>query len=252
MKTSAIGKLLEEISWGWRNVKSYRDGGLSDENVLTVEVFQILDFLPRTLFLGEVLKSATGAQSVREQLVREIEEAKVDLLPGNSYLIPSQSNVHSKAMAVQPDARVESPTVLTLIEAKRIKKSSFQPEQLAREHTLVMRDASSKNKLPLLLLVLGEAPPIKVQRSPKLSIHDAIAQHIESVLSRAENHSFDKEFILNAVPEVVAWITWAQIRDTLEKQIKAAVCDNESINKCVERLAQTAIQAIKIRYNPLL
>ena len=59
---SITGRLLEEISWEG-NARRYRRGGQGRENVLTAEVFQILDFLPRDRFLGEVIRSATVSES---------------------------------------------------------------------------------------------------------------------------------------------------------------------------------------------
>jgi len=50
VKHSFVGRLLEEISYEGKKVRVYRDGGLGRENVLTTEVFQALDFMPRTLF----------------------------------------------------------------------------------------------------------------------------------------------------------------------------------------------------------
>ena len=51
---SAVRRLLDELSWEG-NARRYRDGGLGLENVVTTEVFQALDFLPRQAFLGRVL-----------------------------------------------------------------------------------------------------------------------------------------------------------------------------------------------------
>ena len=52
---SVIGRLLEELSWVGHTIKSYREGGRGFENVLTAEVFQALDFLPRSNFLGKII-----------------------------------------------------------------------------------------------------------------------------------------------------------------------------------------------------
>ena len=54
---SAIDRLLDELSWEG-NARKYRGGGRGLENVLTAEVFQALDFLPRDAFLGAVLRGA--------------------------------------------------------------------------------------------------------------------------------------------------------------------------------------------------
>ena len=52
-----IGRILSEVSWSGKSVKGYREGGAGYENVLTAEVFQILDFLPRSEFLYKILNS---------------------------------------------------------------------------------------------------------------------------------------------------------------------------------------------------
>ncbi len=82
MKQSVIGRLLEEISWTGSQVKAFRGGGRGFENVLTAEVFQALDFLPRTSFLGNVIESAHGAVAARAALRQEAETAEFHLLPG--------------------------------------------------------------------------------------------------------------------------------------------------------------------------
>ena len=53
------------------------------ENVLTVEVFQTLDFLPRTDFLGSVLRAAHGAKDVRDRLIADIENTTIEMLVGD-------------------------------------------------------------------------------------------------------------------------------------------------------------------------
>lgn len=80
-----LGRLLQEISWEG-NARHYRQGGRGLENVLTAEVFQALDFLPRTEFFGRALKSAVGAGGAIQRLSSEIEGAKLSLLPGDHEL----------------------------------------------------------------------------------------------------------------------------------------------------------------------
>ena len=73
---SALGRLLAEISWEGESVRRYRDGGIGLENVLTAEVLLALDFLPRTAFLDNLLKSAHGAEVARASLLAEVEDAR--------------------------------------------------------------------------------------------------------------------------------------------------------------------------------
>ena len=130
---SVVGRLLEELSWVGVTIRNYRNGGRGYENVLTAEALQALDFLPRASFLGAVLGAAHGADLARAKLISEIEEATFTLLPGNRALIPSGDR-HQTQMPVQPDGIMESLNTYTILEAKRIRSSSFQPEQLAREY----------------------------------------------------------------------------------------------------------------------
>ena len=99
---SPIGRLLEEISWEG-NAKPYREGGRGRENVLTVETFTPLDYLPRTRFLGQVIGSAHGADEARRRVAEEIERVVISLLPGDVFL--GRTGVH-----VQPDATIITPT----------------------------------------------------------------------------------------------------------------------------------------------
>ena len=57
---SVVGRLLTEISWEGKKVRQYREGGQGFENVLTAEVLQALNFLPRKAFMGCVLDSLPG------------------------------------------------------------------------------------------------------------------------------------------------------------------------------------------------
>lgn len=139
---SALSRLLEEISWEGRSVRRYRDGGRGLENVLTTEVFTALDFLPRQAFLGAVVDAAHGADEARRVLSREVEQAVITVLPTEVKLNPD-GLTRAELMIVQPDAMITSSSCRTLVEAKRIRRSSFQPQQLAREYLAVTRPSGS-------------------------------------------------------------------------------------------------------------
>ncbi len=134
---SVIGRLLEEVSWDGERVRAYRDGGRGRENVLTAEVLSPLGYLPRDQFLGEVLRSAHGATETCAGAASEIEEAQLTLLPEESLLPGS-------AVVVQPDATMAMPGHFVLVEAKRIRTASFQPEQLAREYITLLDKAADR------------------------------------------------------------------------------------------------------------
>ncbi len=239
---SVFGRLLEELSWVGKTINSYREGGRGFENVLTAEVFQALDFLPRTTFLGKIVAASEGANNTREILINEIEEAEFSLLPGNHYLIPSGER-HQTKLPVQPDGLIETQNVYVVLEAKRIRQSSFQPEQLAREYVLSLREAG--NRSPLLLLVLGKEPPISVQKHGKISIKESIKLFIKSVLNRAENHSITEELALSKIDDVVCWITWEKIKDVVQAEMENIETDNQSIKNSITRVARSACNSIE-------
>lgn len=143
--SSIVGKLLEEISW--EKAKDYRAGGQGRENVLTAEVLVGLDFLPRTEFLGAVLRAAHGADEARNKLATEVEGLLMHFLPGD---FSTGSDGRTAKLVVQPDAVFETPSTYTLVEAKRIRYGSFQPEQLAREYITLVSKAGSPT--PILFL----------------------------------------------------------------------------------------------------
>lgn len=239
--SSVLGRLLEELSWVGSTIESYRTGGRGFENVLTAEVFQALDFLPRQAFLGAIIEASQGATKARALLVQEIEQAEFTLLPGNHYLIPSATR-HQTRLAVQPDGLIQSPSCYVLLEAKRMKRSSFQPQQLAREFVLVMREA--RKRQPLLWLVLGSEPPVLVQGHGRLELSEAIELYLESVLARAENHNLEKTQLLEQMDEVVSWTTWQTIAQVVREQAKSIATSDPSIAACVGRLTDSVIRSV--------
>lgn len=241
---SVVGRLLEELSWVGSKISEYRNGGRGYENVLTAEVFLGLDFLPRTRFLGEVILRAHGAEECRKRLMSEIEDAVLTLLPGDQRLAPGG---HSKKeqLRVQPDGLIDSDTVFVVVEAKRIRNNSFQPEQLAREFVLALRDAHDKT--PLLFLVLGSKPPVKVSRHGELAIEQAIDHHLDSVWKRTEHWEhcpYTVESARSKVGEVVCWTTWQEISTIVKDQLAVFPSVDPSLKGTIERLANSVKQAI--------
>ena len=239
---SVLGRLLEELSWVGKTINTFREGGRGFENVLTAEVFQALDFLPRTTFLGKIIAASEGANKTREILIKEIEDAEFSLLPGNHYLIPSGER-HQTKLPVQPDGLIETQNVYVVLEAKRIRQSSFQPEQLAREYVLSLREAGDRT--PLLLLVLGKEPPISVQKHGRKSIKESIEMFLKSVLDRAENHSLSEEYALSKIDDVVCWVTWEKIKDVVQTEIESIETDSQSIKNSITRVARSACNSIE-------
>jgi hypothetical protein len=145
-----------------------------------------------------------GPDDARNRVAEEVERAEISLLPGDIFL--GQTRVH-----VQPDATILTPSTYVLVEAKRIRRSAFQADQFAREFVAVLQEA--EDRIPLLLLVLGAPPPVQVRGfAERIEVLSAISQRLADVASREDRGLTDEELV-GRVPEVAAWITWAEIRE---------------------------------------
>lgn len=241
---SIIGSLLKEISWvGSRNlIKHYRNGGLGIENVLTAEVLQGLDFLPRQHFLGAVINELSGYMlPARDILISEIEQASVSLLSEHFYLRPSRES-HDTRIDVQPDGFLVSPSVFGLIECKPMKRSSFGQEQLAREFVIATREA--QGRLPMLMLVLGEEPPVRIEGAGRQTIQAAILDKLEKVRGMTEQHPYSYSELRDMVDMSVAWITWRRISEVVAGQMRTFATESPSIRASIQRIADVVIGAI--------
>ena len=235
VNSSVIGRLLEEISWEGRSVRAYRDGGRGRENVLTAEVLWPLSCLPREAFLAEVLRRAHGAEGARLQAADELEEAEVTLLPDQIELGPGR-------FVVQPDATVVSRATYTLIEAKRIGRSSFQVNQLAREVVALLATAGDRS--PLMLLLLGSPPPVAVAGRGRLSLQAAVAVSLADVLAVTPEVDLGPDALMDRLPETMAWITWAEIADVTRRQAELFRAAPNGLAGTVRRLASAVTDAI--------
>ena len=187
----------EEISWEG-NAKKYRDGGRGKENVLTAEVFYPLSFLPRATFLGEVVAGAHGADTARCQVIAEIEDALISLLLGDLQLANS-------TIRVQPDVLMTSASTFTLIEAKRIRPSRFQTDQLAREFIATLQHAG--DLVPLLLVILGSPPPVALDKIlARVQLEEAVIERLDNVVAHCEPPPRPEELI-SRIPDTLAWTT---------------------------------------------
>lgn len=233
--SSIISRLLDEISWEG-NARKYRGSGRGRENVLTAEVLSPLDFLPRATFLGEVVARAQGADAARRRVVAEIEEATVSLLPGDVPLANS-------TIRVQPDAVLTSASTYTLIEAKRIRPSSFQTDQLAREFIVTVQQAGER--VPLLLVILGSPPPVAVDKIiGRVFLEDAITRRLDQVDHWSGGAKLHPADLATLIPEVLAWTTWGEIRDVLAANRLTYSSAPEGLGRTVSRLCDAAIAAI--------
>ena len=239
--SSVLGRLLQELSWSGQSIRDYRDGGLGFENVLTAEALQGLDFLPRSSFLAAVIAAAHGAAAARAQLVAEAELVAFTVLPPDLPLERSRGSDRDR-ISVYPDALLVSPGCFAVVEAKRIRGGSFQPEQLAREFVLAVRAAEGRT--PLLVLILGAEPPVPVKGFGHVPIEDAIATQIGSVLERIGWSAYTTEALVEMIPNVVAWITWRDVSSVVEAQLAALGRLEPSIRASITRLADSVTSAI--------
>jgi hypothetical protein len=237
---SVLGQLLKELSWEGRSIRNYRHGG--QENVLTAEVLMGLDFLPRQEFLGAVVAGAHGSKSARLALCTEIEEAVITFLPPEIVLNPRGPS-RGKQLIVQPDGVITSPSCSVLVEAKRIRRSSFQPEQLAREYMALTRDAGSR--IPLLLLLLGAGPPVSIAGAGRLCIEEAITRYLPSVYGRTPDHPWTLATLLDRLPAVYAWVTWQEVNDIVTMRADRTRSDNASVAATIDRLAASITRSIR-------
>lgn len=234
--SSIVGKLLEEISW--EKAKDYRAGGQGRENVLTAEVLVGLDFLPRTHFLGAVIQAAQGADDARKKLSSEAEELQMHFLPGDY----SPGSGHKAKLVVQPDAIFETPSTYTLVEAKRIRYGSFQPEQLAREYVTLMSKAGTAT--PILFL-LGVTPPVRVKGNGQLGIAEAVGRFLSPVLERVGGQTLPSESeLMERIPEVFCWLSWPELDRCIREAANTYVGGHHSGDASVRRIASFIQNAV--------
>lgn len=231
---SPIGRLLEEISWEG-NACAYRNGGGRRENVLTTEVFALLDVLPRTIFVGAVLAAAHGADDARTAAVADVEPMSVEVLPGDTQAALRDGS--TSIWAVQPDVRLDSPRTTVWVEAKRIRSSSFQEHQIAR--TLQAMLSSAAQEVRILLLVLGAPPPVKVQHLGTVGIAESVAHSTAAMDNR------DQEMLLTASRNALAWLTWDELATAVRRAADAYVTADPSTIAAVRRTTTAIERAIK-------
>ena len=154
-------------------------------------------------------------------------------------LAPNRSG--NDQLVVQPDALITSPSSFVLVEAKRVRASSFQPEQLAKEYVATMAHAATRT--PLILL-LGAEPPVLVRGRGRMSLEQAISSELESVLLRANNEQLTMEGLVERIPDVFCWITWSELSAVIGSQAAGFSTTDPSVNASVQRLAKSICSSI--------
>jgi len=231
VNTSVIGRLLEEISWEGRRARQYRQGGRGKENVLSAQVLQALDLLPRTAFLGRVIHEAHGADEARARVVKEVEDLSLVFLPDEVALA-------ADGVRVQADALLTGPTTLVLVEAKASAQSPFQPAQLSREFRALLQQAG--NRTPLMLLILGAPPPVKVSGRGLLDPLAALSAELQA--SAPEASGLDE--LLHRAFEILAWTTWSSVATAVADEMTRLKVPNQSVAASVRRTGQSLVDAV--------
>lgn len=231
---SGIGRLLQEVSY--ENARSYHDGGTGRENVLTVEVFQALDFLPRTGFLGAVMNAAHGADKARERLIEDIENTTVEVLVGD--ITPTLESGLPASWAIQPDAVIAGDSVTCLVEAKRLRPSRFQPEQVARcLHTVTDPNLDT---LGFVLLVLADDPPIRVNGHGRVGLTTAVGIGLDR-----QGVAWKREELTEVVAQRFAWITWAEIASCVQTALEDQPSSDASVHAAHARLTSSISDSVR-------
>jgi hypothetical protein len=234
---SIIGRLLEELSWTGKQIISYRGGGRGFENVLATEVLQALYFLPRSTFLATTARALhDGSLATRSAFAAEAEEAEFLVLPGGGMYLEA-ANIPK--VEVQPDAIITTPRVYCLVEAKRIRSSSFQPRQLAREFLMAHQFAGKRR--PLLVLLLSSPPPVRVQGRGRLSIRDSIVAALPEVFSTGT----DFTGWVSRIEDTVCWLTWAELAQQIRLTQTSFTSGNPSVDAMVKRITDSLLKSIE-------
>ena len=234
---SIIGRLLEELSWSGRQIISYRGGGRGFENVLSTEVLQALHFLPRSAFLVAVVSAFhDGSPATRTAFAAEAEEAEFLVLPGGGMYLQAEN---IPKVEVQPDAIITTQSVYCVVEAKRIRSSSFQPRQLAREFLMAHQFAGERR--PMLALLLSGPPPVRVQGKGRLSIRDAIVTALPEVFCPGSEFNT----WASRIDETVAWLTWTELAEQIRRAQAQFTSGNPSVDAAINRITGSLLKSIE-------
>jgi hypothetical protein len=115
-----------------------------------------------------------------------------------------------------------------------------------REYLAVFQEANRSGRKPLLLLVLSDAPPVRVKGHATVEPTVAIAKWLEPVLARCDYQFPSTDTLLTQVTSVVAYTTWT----TLHQQIAFArdaftATGNSSVDAAIGRLVSAALTTIQ-------
>ena len=242
---SQIASLLSGISWEGKKVtKKYRQGGRGVEEVLTTEVLLGLGFLPRKPFFEDFVKHLTHTGSSAPFLTSdEIDSLDFRPIPSGRHALRPNAETHQEAIDVQFDAMAETCSSRIFIEAKRIGISSFQEEQLARTFLIALRE--SDNLAPRVLLLLGSPPPVKIKQVGRVDVKEGILARIEAVYEKTDYLNLSLAEAESRIDECVAWITWDEIKMSVERSMQQYENPDSSTYAAVKRVAEFVKDSIE-------
>ena len=64
----------------------------------------------------------------------------------------------------------------------------------------------------MLLLILPGPPPLAVKGHGRLDVAEAVSLRLADVLARTDGEAGSLETLVARIPDVFAWVTWAEIR----------------------------------------
>lgn len=242
---SLISHLLWGISWEGRNVNSkYRDGGRGIEEVLTTEVLLGLEFLPRRPFCERLNGYLSSGRSCTPFLDdQELDALRFLSAPTGRHALKPDASSHQEAIDVQFDAMAETDHSRIFIEAKRIRSSSFQEEQLARTFIIALRESGDLK--PRMLVLLGQPPPVTIQNVGKRDIREGILARLDAVYDKTEYTDFALSDAKERIDECVAWITWQEVAEIIEAAMNEYDNADPSTYAAIGRIAEFISESIK-------
>lgn len=234
--------VLKTIFWEEKLFRAYQVGRISMERYLTQEVFRILDFLPRKHFLGEVIKSLNIKDDyTKSTLYSKVENNEFTLSPSIHYM--REPFLLHKNLAVEPEKITESLFAYTMREAKRIKPNAYRKKQLVYKFSAVIKKPLEKN--PLLLLILGNKPPVLMIGSKRKYIEEGIIDNLSIIHDLKNSNSLPVRELNRMVNKHLAWTTWEDIKNIIIRQYNTYETDNLSDKRYIRRMCDTLVQAIK-------
>jgi hypothetical protein len=157
-------------------------------------------------------------------------------------MFPDEMTIPGTGIGVQADAAIWQEHSAVLIEAKGPRASAqFQKAQLAREFLALMADPREHR---LLLVILGSAPPVRIQSAGRLGLQEGVATGLEELCALSGITAEDYERLRGLIPETISWITWQEIKDVVEATAADFSCPDYSLTNTVHRLAGDLVKTV--------